>query len=206
MIVYDIEIKKGITPSKKAEVLPGIEYCSGWDDHKNMGISVVCAYDYRINKMLAFSDDIPLGVVDGTISDFQDILFANDIVVGFNNINFDDVVCRANGVSILESSSYDILRAIWFASGLSPKFNRLTHSGFGLDAVAKANGEVVGKTGDGAMAPIWFQRGEFEKLVDYCKQDVALTKTILDKIMDGGIVHPRTGKLLNVRSPYESVS
>lgn len=37
-LIYDIEIVKGI-PDKKKTMLEGIEYCAGWEDHANMGIS-----------------------------------------------------------------------------------------------------------------------------------------------------------------------
>lgn len=201
MIVYDIEIKHGIRPKKKADTLPGIQYCESWTDYTNMGISVICAYDYPLGRELAFSDDIP--GLDGNLKDFQARVDANDFVVGFNNVGFDDVVCRASGLVIPQEKSFDILRGIWFAVGLSNKFNRLTHSGLGLDAVTKANGLGTGKSGSGEHAPVWFQRGEYDALVKYCKQDVALTKLLLDKIVEGQIVYPRTGKLIKVGSPYE---
>jgi hypothetical protein len=37
-ILYDLEIKNAI-PDKSP--IPGIEYCGGWNDHGNMGISVI---------------------------------------------------------------------------------------------------------------------------------------------------------------------
>ena len=49
LVVYDIEIQKGIL-GKKEKPVPGIEYCNGWNDHANMGISVICAYDYEEDR------------------------------------------------------------------------------------------------------------------------------------------------------------
>ncbi len=198
MILYDIEIKHSVMPSKKSEVLPDIKYCKDWDDYANMGISVICVYDYANSKMLAFSDDIPN--LDGELIDFQYLIWSTDRVVGYNNIKFDDVVCRANGIDIPPDMSYDILRGIWNASGLSNKFNRLTHGGFGLDAVAKANGIQESKLASGAEAPIWFQRGEYDKLVEYCKQDVLLTKAVFDKVLHSNyLVHPKTQRRLQIK-------
>jgi DEAD/DEAH box helicase domain-containing protein len=35
-----------------------------------------------------------------------------------------------------------------------------------------------GKTADGLQAVEWFRRGEMEKLTEYCKQDVSVTKDL----------------------------
>jgi len=35
-----------------------------------------------------------------------------------------------------------------------------------------------GKTADGLQAVEWFRRGEMEKLTEYCRQDVAVTRDL----------------------------
>jgi hypothetical protein len=205
MILYDLEIKHSILPKKKSEVISGIKYCKDWEDFQNMGISVVCAFDYSSSRLLSYSDDIPN--LDGGLADFQSLVWSSDLVIGYNNIKFDDMVCRATGIDIPVDKSYDILRQIWHASGISNKFNKLTHSGFGLDAVAKANGVVETKLANGAEAPIWFQRGEYAKLVEYCMRDVLLTKRILDHIIDfGWLLHPKTQRKLKINKPMEMIN
>lgn len=44
MIIFDVEIKKGILGRNEVP-LPGIEYCGGWRDFKNMGVACVCTFD-----------------------------------------------------------------------------------------------------------------------------------------------------------------
>ena len=150
MIVYDIEIKKAIA-GKNDELLDGIEYCGGWHDHSNMGISCICAYDYRQDRYRTFCDD--------NMAEFQALACDADLLVGFNNIGFDNKVIRANGLFDIKSNvsgsidfdakSYDILREIWVADGLSPEFHYPSHIGYGLDNVVQCN-FGFGKTGHGA--------------------------------------------------------
>ena len=104
-----------------------------------------------------------------------------------------------------DSKSYDLLREIWIAAGLGPKFVYPTHIGYSLDAMVKANAAYIGgnfgKTGHGANAPIDFQSGNYGKLVDYCLADVWLTKKLFDLVRIGiGLVDPKTGKGLTLRA------
>lgn len=56
LLVYDCEIVKAIPSSKEAPT-PGIEYCAGWRDFANMGISVIGAYDYETDRYRVFLED-----------------------------------------------------------------------------------------------------------------------------------------------------
>jgi hypothetical protein len=39
--IFDLEIIKAIPPKDEADRIPGIEYCAGWKDFENMGISCI---------------------------------------------------------------------------------------------------------------------------------------------------------------------
>jgi hypothetical protein len=56
VLIYDIEIEKGI-PDKKNPREPDIAYCAGWDDHANMGISVIGAYDSQTGYRVFLKDN-----------------------------------------------------------------------------------------------------------------------------------------------------
>jgi hypothetical protein len=181
-IIYDIEIKKAIQ-GKNEERLQDIDYCAGWHDHAGVGISCIGVYDYADERYRLFMDD--------NIAAFQELVNTRDLIIGFNSIPFDGAVCAANGIDVPEGKSYDILRELWAAAGLGPSFVYPTHMGFGLDAVCLANFGLR-KSGNGALAPVDFQRARFGSLVDYCLNDVALTKRLFDKIVSGRpIVDPR---------------
>lgn len=194
IIVYDIEIKKAIL-GRNEEPIEGIEYCQGWSDHTGMGISSITAYDYAKNRMRVFMDD--------NMGEFALMVQEADLIVGFNSIAFDNKVCRANGIAIPEGRDYDILVELWAAAGLPRHFAGKQSGGFGLDATCDANFGLK-KTGNGALAPVLYQRGQYGALLDYNINDVYLTARLLDKIIaqKGVLNDPRDpGEFLELRVP-----
>lgn len=197
-LVYDIEIEKAIA-RKDDEKLAEYEYCAGWQDHANMGISVIGAYDYAEDRYRVFCKD--------NMHEFAQAVEDADLLVGFNNIAFDNAVIQATWAPLVklpenwQARSYDLLAEIWVAAGLAPKFSYPTHLGYGLNAVCERNFGKK-KTGNGAMAPIYWQRGAIGNVIDYCLNDVCLTKRLLDRVIYAlPIISPVDGKKLSVRKP-----
>ena len=164
-LIYDIEIKKAIA-GKDSERLEGIEYCAGWKDHENMGISSICALEVNKSEVIR-----PRVFMNDNFDEFREVIDRSDLIVGFNSIPFDNTVCRANGIDVPDEKSYDILRELWLAAGLGEEFIYPSHVGFGLNAVCIANGFPV-KSGHGAQAPVQYQQGKIGALIDYNMQDV----------------------------------
>jgi len=196
MLIYDVEISSAILGrgERKQE---GIKYCQGWKDFVGMGVSTVCCYDYIEDRYRVFCED--------NMEEFIKLVKSHDMIVGFNNISFDNNVLAyvlsspdTNPVLMkdyMDNKSYDILVEIWVAAGLSREFHYPSHIGYSLDAMVKANNLATGKTGNGALAPVWYQEGQYGRLIDYCLADVWLTKKLLDKIiLDGKLVSPKKGK------------
>jgi hypothetical protein len=203
MMIYDIEIIKAIpNPNKIGIAQPDIKYCAGWHDHANMGISVIGAYDYHEDRYRTFLQD--------NMEEFFHLCDARDTLVGFNSIAFDNAVINAHGPRLTEEKKfYDILVEVWAAAGLGPKFKYPTHVGFGLDACCYIN-FGTNKTSDGALAPALWQRGKYGEVIDYCLNDVKLTKQLLDQIIaTGELLDPRSStlahKTLNIRKPTKEV-
>lgn len=181
MLIYDCEIVKGIL-GKKDSPIENIEYCDGWNDFDGMGISVICTYSYKTDSYGVFCED--------NLHDFKALVNNHYKIIGFNNFKFDDMLCKANGFDIPQDKSYDILVEVWKAAGLLPFFCGPSHKGYGLDACVKANSNNC-KTGNGALAPIQWQRGNIGNVINYCLQDVKLTKLLMDKIIfQGGFYNP----------------
>lgn len=183
MLVYDIEIVKAV-PVKHEERMEDVEYCAGWHDHANMGVSVIGAYDYEEDRYRVFFED--------NFDQFQELLEAHDELVTFNGVRFDDAVLAVNGFTIPSVRKYDILLEVWSALGLGLERFTRAHGGLGLDPLARANFPGTGKTGNGAMAPALWQRGRRGEVVDYCLNDVRLTKMLRDKILrHGALINPK---------------
>jgi hypothetical protein len=191
-IIFDCEIVKAI-PSSKEPRIEGIEYCGGWGSHDDMGISVIGVYEYGVDQYHVFMrDNFPA---------FIDLVKSCDLCIGFNNIGFDNKLVKAVlGHDI--NNSYDLLSEVWQAAGLPSYFAGSKSGGYGLDACAVANG-LPGKTGKGALAPVLWQQGKFGTVCDYCLNDVAVTRKLIDKVLAGTFLDPKTGRWLNVKKPWE---
>ena len=193
-LVYDLEIVKGIC-GRGEQKIEGIEYCHGWNDHANMGVSVIGAYDYVEERYRTFCAD--------NFVEFFELCAQRDTLISFNGVNFDNrVLCYVDGCNHHLNDpvkQYDLLREIWICKGYNPnKFNPHTHGGFGLDPMCRVNG-IGCKSGNGALTPVQWQRGEIGKVIDYCLMDVKLTKDLFDKSQAGPLVSPKGGSLLNLR-------
>lgn len=195
MLIYDCEIIKAI-PNRDGSVATGYEYCEGWHDHKNMGVSVVGCYDYAEDRYRVFCKD--------NFIEFFELFASTDLAVGFNNIAFDDLLLLKSEILLEENNTprYDLLRETWIAVGVGPEWKGpKTHGGYGLDAICEATlGEK--KSGHGASAPLQWQRGEIGAVIDYCLMDVRLTKKLFDLVLAGkSIVDPKTGDGIVLRNP-----
>lgn len=75
------------------------------------------------------------------------------------------------------ATGYDILQAVWQVAGRS--YERGLNS---LDALCLANG-LGQKTGHGAEAPRLWQQGRYAEVINYCQQDIVLTKALFELIL-----------------------
>ena len=183
MLVYDIEIVKAILKSGETRQ-EDIEYCGGFGDHVNAGVSVICAYDWEIGRYRVFTAE--------NFSEFEAMAQHRDLA-GFNSMSFDDNVCSKSAYT-QPRTNYDLLRECWMADGLGSVFEYPSHAGYGLDALAIANG-LTGKTGHGADAPVDWQRGYYGKVIDYCLEDVRITAKLIHKVIAGDpLTSPKTGE------------
>lgn len=193
-LVYDLEIVKAI-PDHGMPRLEGIAYCDGWGDYVNMGISVLCAYDYSQDRYRVFCAD--------NLDEFLALCRDRQPIVSFNGRGFDNLVIKetmmlgAGELAWMNERSYDILAEIW---------ERLPRrmKGYRLNDCSAANFHEF-KTGNGAHAPVLWQQGKFGQVIDYCMDDVRLTKMLFDRILEtGGIVDPLTMGHLALRAPVLS--
>ncbi len=194
-IIYDIEILRAI-PDRDGKQIQGIEYCEGWKDHANMGISCIGVWDYVEERARVFGME--------SLDAFLDLCDDRDLLIGFNNIPFDNAVINAtrNATVMDEGKSYDLLREIWRAAGLPIEFDFKTHGGVGLDAMCERNFGTK-KTGTGAHAPVLWQQGNYCQVIDYCLNDIRLTKQMMDQVLaKGPLINSKTGLPMMLRQPF----
>lgn len=201
-LVYDCEIIRMI-PDRGSPVtkLDGFEYCGGWEDFKNMGISVICATDLNTDDCYVFLHPDSSEIVSemwitlsSTIYDFEDFSQSSKIY-GFNSRKFDDNLCQANGINL--KTDFDLLEQVRLSAyGSIEWFDCPKGRTYKLDALARANG-LWGKTGSGELAPKLWQQGKQKEVIDYCINDVCLTKELILKFNAGELIDPNTGLILN---------
>jgi len=109
-----------------------------------------------------------------------DELKSADKVVGFNTINFDYQVLKpyVPNENFRAIRSVDMLQDIFRTLGF-----RLS-----LDTIAKATLGAT-KTADGIQSVEWFRNGELEKVAEYCKADVDITRRVYEFGRDNGFVN-----------------
>jgi len=103
-----------------------------------------------------------------------------DRVIGFNIINFDYQVLKpyAPNENFRGIRSVDMLQDIF----------RTLNFRISLDSIAKATLGAT-KTADGIKSVEWFRNGELDKVAEYCKADVDITRRVYEFGRDNGFVH-----------------
>jgi len=103
-----------------------------------------------------------------------------DRVIGFNIIHFDYEVLRpyAPHESFRAIPSTDMLQDIY----------RTLNFRLSLDSIAKATLGAA-KTANGIQSVEWFRSGELEKVAEYCKADVDVTRRVYEFGREHGFVH-----------------
>ena len=140
------------------------EEVGGWLNAHLMMVSVAVVYDSLEERFFVYQED--------QIERLFEHFLKADLVVGFNLKRFDYAVLKPYTTqNLAEIPTFDILEDI---------FDRLGYR-LSLDHLVKETLNEE-KSGDGLQALEWFKSGEIEKLTEYCRKDVALTR---DLFLDG---------------------
>lgn len=114
-----------------------------------------------------------------------------DRVIGFNTIKFDYEVLRpyAPNENLRTIRSTDMLQDIY----------RTLNFRLSLDSIARATLGTT-KMANGVQSVEWFRKGELDKVAEYCKADVDITRRIYEFGREHGFVHyySRLGSKLKV--------
>lgn len=108
-----------------------------------------------------------------------DELKSADRVIGYNIRDFDYEVLRpyAPDFNFAALRTLDMLQDI----------RRSLHFGLPLDSLARASLGAA-KSADGLQSVEWFRRGELEKVAEYCKADVDITRRLYEFGRENGYV------------------
>ena len=140
----------------------------GSNDPADLDISVVCIHDSLTDQYTGF--------VQEELKNLWPILEQADILITWNGDHFDIPLLNKYYTGDLNKiKSVDLMREVRNVLGRRLK----------LDSVAEAT-LGVNKSGHGADAVEWWHKGEIEKIMKYCIDDVKLTKDLYDYAMASG--------------------
>jgi len=146
--IFDVE-----TQRSAAEV-------GGWHRAERMGVSVAVLYDAGSERFFTYRE----GEVSGLISHLKEL----DLVVGFNNKRFDNrVLSSYTTLDLASLPTLDILEEVK---------NRLGYR-LSLDSLAEHTLGVK-KSGHGLLALKWYKEGRIDKIIEYCRKDVEITRDL----------------------------
>jgi len=164
ILYFDLETQKSAT-----EV-------GGWQNVHLMMVSVAVIFDSLEDRFYIFTKD--------QIDNLLEHLARADLVIGFNLKRFDYTVLEAYTCKDLhEIPTFDILENIYNRLGFRLSLDHLVK-----ETLSK------GKSADGLQALEWFKAGEIEKLTEYCKQDVLLTRDLFLHGLEKGYLVYRNKK------------
>lgn len=136
-----------------------VQDVGGWDHIDKLGVSVACAYDSKTDQFLAFRENELKSLIE---------LCEERLIIGYNIRGFDLPVLVPYGLEIQGLDVFDIMYDL----------ETLTRQRF-LKLEAVARGTLgSGKSADGLMAVEWWKKGEIQKIIDYCTQDVKVTRDV----------------------------
>ncbi len=154
----------------------------GSADPTALDISVVCLHDSETDQYLSFLQE--------DFTELWKIIENADMLIGFNSDHFDiPLLNKYYPGDISHIKSLDLLKEIHQSLGRRIK----------LDTVAEATlGEK--KSGHGLQAIQWWRNGERQKVIDYCIQDVKVTKNIYDyALKHGKVKYKDLGKIKDIQ-------
>ena len=146
--VFDLETKKSA-----AEV-------GGWHRAERMGVSIGVVYDSREDRFFAYREH--------EMEELVERLFSCELVVGFNNLKFDNRVLSAyTGRDLSALPALDILHEIRTRLGYRLSLDRIAEHTLGRK-----------KSASGLDALRWYAEGRFDLIEEYCVRDVEITRDV----------------------------
>lgn len=163
VITFDLEI-----------AVPVEEVSGGWEAVRrgDAGVSCLCLYDTSSSRYHVYDEhDLEEGMAH---------LNEADLLVGFNSISFDTPIMESITGYTVNPIQYDILAEVWRALPSRQKGYRLAEI---CDRLALGT-----KVQTGESAPNLYRSGRMGKLIDYCIQDVHLTRKLANWINTNGYI------------------
>ena len=150
----------------------------GWSNIMDMGMSIGILWDTHDSKFHIYNEN-------ETSELFRHCKKA-DMVVGFNHIGFDYKVlagCVAPNANERQRTYGELVNLNNFDMLLELK--KVLGHRLKLDSIASPTLKIS-KSADGLQALEWYKKGELDKIIKYCQDDVAITRDVHCYAMEHG--------------------
>jgi len=135
----------------------------GWDKVHKMKLAVGVVWDSLEQKFFSY--------IDSEASQLVEKLKTADLVVGFNVAKFDYGVLQPYAskmdFDLEEITTFDMLIDINKKLGHRLSLNHLAENTLNAK-----------KSADGLVSLQWYKEGKIDKIIEYCKQDVEITRDL----------------------------
>ncbi|HSR35332.1 MAG TPA: ribonuclease H-like domain-containing protein [Anaerolineae bacterium] len=129
---------------------------------RKLGLSAAVTYSSADGAFHHYTEE--------TVDDLVAELKTADLVVGFNVLNFDYEVLHAYTDDSLDRlPTVDMLDHIYKRLGFRVSLDNLAASTLG-----------TAKSADGLQAVRWYKQGRIQEILDYCQQDVEVTRQLYE--------------------------
>ncbi|MBF0525688.1 MAG: DUF1998 domain-containing protein, partial [Deltaproteobacteria bacterium] len=157
----------------------------GWGNTHLMRLAVGVVYDSLANDFFCFTEDQAPALIDK--------LKSADLVVGFNVKKFDYGVLKAyTDMDLTKLPTLDMLEHVHQTVGFRLSLDHLAQETLGR-----------GKTGVGLESVTWFKQGLIDKVIDYCREDVRITRDLFLFGLEHGHVLFKNKQGRQVRIPVK---
>jgi DEAD/DEAH box helicase domain-containing protein len=129
---------------------------------RKLGLSVAVTYSTAAGAFHHYTEE--------TVAELIAELKAAGLVVGFNVLRFDYEVLRAyTGDPLDRIPTVDMLDHIYKRLGFRVALDNLAGATLGM-----------AKSADGLQAVRWYREGRIQEILDYCQQDVEVTRQLYE--------------------------
>lgn len=151
----------------------------GSNNSADLDLAVVSIYDYDTDTYSSYEQK--------DLHKLWPILEKTDLLIGFYSDSFDiPLLNKYYPGDLNQIKSLDILGEIKEQYGRRMKLDQIAAGTLGTQ-----------KSGNGLEAVRWWRNGEKEKVIQYCEDDVRITKDIYDHAMKRGVLRFKEGGKMN---------
>lgn len=137
---------------------------------EKLDVSVVCAYFYGDDSWESYTQE--------TLQDLFQRLERTDAIIGYNSVAFDvPILNKYYAGDLLMIPQVDMLDRIRQSLGFRITLNDVASATIGAK-----------KSAHGLQAVAWWKEGKIQEIIDYCMQDVKVTKEVFEFGQENGFI------------------